>query len=185
VKLTPLPEDGKGDWLERLVSESVSQGSKGVNAHGGWRSGTCLHPAVPFPCAPSMRVAQAEQCGPVLPIVPFDRDQEPIGWIAASPYGQQASVFGRDPALMARYVDALVSQVSRVNPNSQCQRGPGVFPFAGRKASAEATLSVTDALRAFSIRTMVATKDDEANRGPVGAIMRDRRSAFLPKDLII
>jgi glyceraldehyde-3-phosphate dehydrogenase (NADP+) len=184
VKLTPLPEDGKGDWLERLVSESVSQGAKVVNAHGGWRSGTYFHPAVLFPCAPSMRVAQEEQFGPVVPIVPFDRDDEPIGWITASPYGQQASVFGRDPARMARYVDALVSQVSRVNLNSQCQRGPDVFPFTGRKASAEATLSVTDALRAFSIRTMVAARDDEANRGLVGTIVRERRSAFLSTDFI-
>jgi hypothetical protein len=34
-------------------------------------------------------------------------------------------------------VDPLVNQVCRVNINSQCQRGPDVFPFAGRKDSAE------------------------------------------------
>ena len=54
-------------------------------------------------------------------------------------------------------------QVSRINLNSQCQRGPDAFPFTGRKASAEGTLSVTDALRVFSIRTLVAARDDQAN----------------------
>ena len=38
---------------------------------------------------------------------------------------------------------------------------PHVYPFAGRKDSAVGTLSVTDALRVFSIRSMVALPDRE------------------------
>jgi acyl-CoA reductase-like NAD-dependent aldehyde dehydrogenase len=38
-----------------------------------------------------------------------------------------------------------VNLVSRVNINCQAQRGPDVFPFTGRKDSAEGTLSVFDA----------------------------------------
>ena len=67
--------------------------------------------------------------------------------IVASEYGQQASIFSRDPDTIARLVDRLVNQVGRVNINSQCQRGPDTFPFTGRKDSAEGTLSVPDALR--------------------------------------
>ena len=44
---------------------------------------------------------------------------------------------------IGRLVDPLVNQVCRVNINCQCQRGPDVFPFTGRKDSAEGTLSVT------------------------------------------
>jgi glyceraldehyde-3-phosphate dehydrogenase (NADP+) len=45
-----------------------------------------------------------------------------------------------------------------------CQRGPDIFPFAGRKDSGEGTLSVSDALRVFSMRTIVATKEREKDK---------------------
>jgi aldehyde dehydrogenase (NAD+) len=51
-----------------------------------------------------------------------------------------------------------------VNINCQCQRGPDVFPFTGRKDSAEGTLSVTDALRSFSIRSMIAAKQTDDSK---------------------
>jgi glyceraldehyde-3-phosphate dehydrogenase (NADP+) len=184
AKLTPLPEDGKGEWLAELVADAVAKGARVVNPGGGARAGTYFHPAVLFPVDRTMRVHDEEQFGPVVPVVPFDLDEEPIDAITASAYGQQASIFGRDPARVGRFIDALVTQVSRVNLNSQCQRGPDVFPFTGRKDSAEGTLSVTDALRVFSIRTLVAAKDDAANRELVGTIVRERRSGFLSTDFV-
>ena len=57
-----------------------------------------------------------------------------------------------------------MNQVSRVNINSQCQRGPDTFPWTGRKDSAELTLSVSDALRVFSIRALVAAKGNDLNK---------------------
>jgi acyl-CoA reductase-like NAD-dependent aldehyde dehydrogenase len=69
--------------------------------------------------------------------------------------------------------------VSRVNINCQCQRGPDVYPFTGRKDSAEGTLSVPDALRAFSIRSMVATKQTETNKNLLNRIVNDQTSNFL------
>ena len=75
-------------------------------------------------------------------------------------------------------------QVSRVNLNSQCQRGPDTFPFTGRKDSAEATLSVSDALRAFSIRTLVAARATDDNKELVQGIVLGRHSKFLSTDFI-
>jgi len=71
-----------------------------------------------------------------------------------------------------------------VNINSQCQRGPDSFPFTGRKDSAEGTLSVSDALRVFSIRTLVAAKNTQANRELLTTIVRERQSSFLNTDFI-
>ena len=56
--------------------------------------------------------------------------------------------------------------------------------FTGRKSSAEGTLSVTDALRVFSIRTMVAARDDDANRALVSSIVRGRTSSFVSTDFL-
>jgi glyceraldehyde-3-phosphate dehydrogenase (NADP+) len=60
-----------------------------------------------------------------------------------------------------------------------------VYPFNGRKDSAEGTLSVTDALRVFSIRTMVAAKDNEQNRKVFETIIDSRLSNFLSTDYIL
>ena len=102
-----------------------------------------------------------------------------------SNFGQQVSVFGTDMNRIGPMLDTLVNQVCRVNINSQCQRGPDVFPFTGRKDSAEGTLSVSDALRVFSIRTLVAAKDSAANKKLFGDIIRSRKSKFLSTDFIL
>jgi glyceraldehyde-3-phosphate dehydrogenase (NADP+) len=102
-----------------------------------------------------------------------------------SPYGQQVALFGKDPKRIAHLVDALVNQVSRININTQCRRGPDTFPFTGRKDSAEGTLSVTDALRAFSIRAVCATDSSESNKELVTEIVSSHLSGWLSTDFIL
>lgn len=184
VKITPLPEAGKPQWLKELLDEAIAGGAKVINAGGGTIDETLFYPAVLYPCTPAMRVCQVEQFGPVVPIVPYDDEQEVLDWIIDCPYGQQAAVFGQDVARLSRLIDVLVNQVCRVNINSQCQRGPDSYPFTGRKDSAEGTLSITDALRVFSIRSLVAAKANETNEEIVSRIVTERRSKFLSTDYI-
>jgi glyceraldehyde-3-phosphate dehydrogenase (NADP+) len=131
-----------------------------------------------------MRLYHEEQFGPVVPVVPFDDIEEPIRYVVESSFGQQLSLFGSNPETLAPLIDPLVNQVCRLNLNSQCQRGPDSFPFTGRKGSAEGTLSVSDALRAFSIRTLVAAKEGELNRELIRRITRERLSRFLSTDYL-
>jgi glyceraldehyde-3-phosphate dehydrogenase (NADP+) len=72
--------------------------------------------------------------------------------------------------------------VARVNWNAQCQRGPDSFPFTGRKDSADGTLSVTDALRVFSLRTMVSLKNEKENRTQLVEVLKAESSKYLSKD---
>ena len=65
------------------------------------------------------------------------------------------------------------------------QRGPDTLPFTGRKDSAEGTLSVSDALKVFSIRTLVATKENPPNKSIISDIVRERKSNFLSTDFIL
>lgn len=184
VKLTPLPEPGKTDYLKGLVEDATALGAQVVNEGGGITEETYFHPAVLYPVNEKMKVYREEQFGPVVPIVPFDDVQEPIDYVVQSNFGQQASIFGSDSQKIAEVIDALINQVSRININAQCQRGPDVFPFNGRKDSAEGTLSVFDALRVFSIRTMVATKENTNNKEIIREIIRNRESSFLSTDFI-
>jgi glyceraldehyde-3-phosphate dehydrogenase (NADP+) len=132
-----------------------------------------------------MRLYSEEQFGPVVPIVAFTGIEEPMNYVTQSDYGQQISLFGSDSGLIADLIDLMVNQVCRVNINSQCQRGPDIFPFTGRKDSAEGTLSVSDALKVFTIRTLVAAKETDENRRIIKSIITERRSRFLSTDFIL
>ena len=52
----------------------------------------------------------------------------------------------------------LSTAVGRVNLNTQCGRSPDELPFSGRRSSALGTMSVSEALRAFSTESVVAGK---------------------------
>jgi glyceraldehyde-3-phosphate dehydrogenase (NADP+) len=182
--LTPLPEPGKVAYLQSLIEEAEALGARVVNPGGGRKEGTYFHPAIVHPVDARMRLWHEEQFGPVVPVASFRDVEEPIGYITESPYGQQVSLFGSDPHDLARLIDPLVNQVCRVNLNSQCQRGPDAFPFTGRKDSAEGTLSVSDALRVFTIRTLVAAKNEPLNREILTTILRERASSFLSTDFL-
>lgn len=184
VKITPLPEPNKPSYLTKVVGEAKQKGAEVLNAHGGETLATYFHPAVVYPVREGMELYAHEQFGPVVPIAVFRDIDEPIRYIVESPYGQQVSLFGTDEKQLAKLIDPLANQVCRLNINSQCQRGPDKFPFTGRKDSAEGTLSISDALRVFSIRTLVAARGTEGNKRILSEIVRERRSSFLSTDFI-
>ena len=107
-----------------------------------------------------MKVFEEEQFGPVVPIIPFKDIDKPL-------------------------IDTLANLVCRVNLNSSCQRGPDIYPFTGRKNSAVSTLSVHDALRAFSIRTFVASKDNVHNNRILKKLLDSNDSNFISTDYIL
>lgn len=183
VALTPLPEDGKPETLSRMIADATAGGARVIN-RGGESRGTFFRAAVVHPVKPGMELYDEEQFGPVVPVATFDHEREIDDFMQKSAYGQQVALFGKDRKRMAFLVDALVNQVSRININSQCRRGPDTFPFTGRKDSAEGTLSVSDALRAFSIRTVVAAASNEENKALVSDIVVGRMSSFLSTDFI-
>jgi glyceraldehyde-3-phosphate dehydrogenase (NADP+) len=165
------------------VSDAAAHGAVKVN-RGGVSHETFYRPAVLHRVSPRARLYTEEQFGPVVPIATFESDAEIDAFMRASSYGQQVALFGRDPRRIAGLVDALSNQVSRINLNSQCRRGPDTFPFTGRKDSAEGTLSVSDALRAFSIRAVVAATTSEANEKLVTDVVTGRLSSFLSTDFV-
>jgi glyceraldehyde-3-phosphate dehydrogenase (NADP+) len=185
IQITPLPEPNKTKYLMELIEDARNKGAHIVNDNGGVVDHTFMFPAVVYPVRPGMRLYSEEQFGPVVPIVSFKDIKEPMDYVTQSDYGQQVSIFGNSADVIAKLIDPMVNQVCRVNINSQCQRGPDTFPFAGRKDSAEGTLSVSDALKVFTIRTLVTAKETDANRRIIRSIVMERRSQFLSTDFIL
>jgi len=185
VQITPLPEKNKTGYLKELIDDATKKGAKVLNKNGGTIKNTFMFPAVLYPINKDMRVYNEEQFGPIVPILTYKNIEDPMKYLMESDYGQQVSIFGNNSDEIAKMIDSLVNLVSRVNINAQCQRGPDIFPFTGRKDSAQCTLSVSDALRAFSIRSMVAIKESAENKEIVSSILRDHKSNFLSTDFIL
>lgn len=184
VSLTPLPEPNKPAYLKGCIDDAVSKGAKVMNPNGGETNLSFVYPAVVYPVNKDMKLYREEQFGPVIPVVPFSSIEEPIDYLIESDHGQQVSLFGSDGEQLASLIDPLVNQVCRVNINCQCQRGPDSFPFTGRKDSAEGTLSVRDAIRSFTIRTMVAAKQSQESTQLLNDIVDGHKSKFLSTKFI-
>jgi glyceraldehyde-3-phosphate dehydrogenase (NADP+) len=185
VQITPLPEPNKPAYLKELIEDAKLHGATVINKHGGENFKSIFFPALLYPVSSKMKVWHEEQFGPVVPVVPFEDLSTPIDYIHESSHGQQVAIFGTDVNQISALIDETVNQVSRVNINAQCQRGPDSFPFTGRKDSAEGTLSVTAALRSFSIRTVVATKANQLNKDIVNQIVENQQSNFLSTRFIL
>lgn len=185
VTITPLPEMDQVEYMNACIADALAHGARVLNADGGASVDTLFYPAVVFPVAAGMKLYREEQFGPVIPVAPFEDIETALDYVISSDHGQQVSIFGSDAEQIAHLVDPLVNQVCRVNINCQCQRSPDVFPFTGRKDSAEGTLSVHDALRSFSIRTMVATKQTPANKKLLDDIVLGNKSTFVNTRFIL
>lgn len=185
VSLTPLPEPDKPNYIKELVDDAVANGATVLNENGGECIGSFTFPAVVYPANKNMRVFHEEQFGPIVPIVPFDAIEEALEYVSESNYGQQVSLFSNSADTLAPLIDMMVNQVCRVNINAQCQRGPDVFPFVGRKDSAVSTLSVHDAIRSFSIRTLVAFKGNDLNKKVLNTLLDTKQSNFVNTHYIL
>jgi len=184
VKITPLPEADKPGYLKGIIEDAVNKGAKVVNENGGYTDASFVFPAVVYPVNEYMRLYEEEQFGPVIPVVPFESIDEPLKYQIEASHGMQVSIFSNDAKEVASLIDPFVNLVSRVNINTQAQRGPDVFPFTGRKDSAEGTLSVSDALRSFSIRSLVAAKVNDTTKELFNEIVKNHDSNFLSTDYI-
>ena len=183
--MTPLPEPSKPKYIKELIRDAIEKGAKVLNKKGGKLSSNYSFPAVLYPVDSSMKVYHEEQFGPVVPVISYKDINEPLDAMAASEYGQQVSLFGKDVKKLGPLIDSLANLVCRVNLNSACQRGPDVYPFTGRKNSAVSTLSVYDALRSFSIRTFVASKDNTYNNNILEKLLNSNESNFINTDYLL
>lgn len=179
--ITPLPSTQRIEYMKALIDDALSKGAKIMNKGGGELIGgelsTLMVPAVLFPVTPDMRLYHEEQFGPVVPVTTYDDLEQVIEFGQEGPFGQQVSVFGQDPTQASQILDRLSAVFGKINLNSQCGRSPDTLPFSGRRSSAMGVMSVEDALREFSVPTVVAYKDDKFS--PDLAKAMETQSNFL------
>lgn len=186
VAITPLAEPEKPGYLKECIDDAIAHGASIINAKdgGGNQGYSLMKPAILYPTNRDMKIYWEEQFGPVIPVVAFDDELAPVDYVTESKYGMQASIFSEDPERISFYIDQLAGQLGRININAQCQRGPDTFPFNGRKDSAENTLSVSEALHAFSVESVVVTKQTPSNEALLHEILVSESSKRLNNKVI-
>jgi glyceraldehyde-3-phosphate dehydrogenase (NADP+) len=150
VKITPI-EPSSISYMQDLIEDAIiTSGSSIINKNGGKTSGNLFTPAVLYPVTTDSKVANEEQFGPVVPIIPFDDESEVIEWMKNCPFAQQISLFTSNKVEHQNLISAAGNIYSRVNFNQQCQRGPDNLPFTGTRDSGMGVLSIDSALAEFS-----------------------------------
>jgi glyceraldehyde-3-phosphate dehydrogenase (NADP+) len=179
VSITPLPEHNKVQYLTGLINDALSKGASVINSEEGGCDihGALFRPAIVYPVTSQMRLWDEEQFGPVIPVAVYNTTQDIYDYVYHSQYGQQAAIFTSSADSAAPLIDMLSTVVGRININTQCSRSPDAIPFSGRRSSALGTMSVVEALKTFSVETVVAGKDNDVNE----EIMKDfeRSTNFL------
>lgn len=78
------------------------------------------------------RLCQEEVFGPVLPIIPFEAEEEVVAWVNSTPYGLSASIWSQDVDRCRRVAKAIKTGLVWVN----CWFVRDLrTPFGGQKAS--------------------------------------------------
>lgn len=166
-KITPLPNNDRVNLMKSYIEDAVQKGARIMNKNGGTIIGgldsTLMVPAVLYPVTPEMKVFNEEQFGPIVPIATYDESFDAVLKFAKeSPYAQQISIFTQEPSDSAMLLDLFSPVYGKINLNSQCGRSPDTVPFTGRRSSAMGVMSVSDALREFSVPTVVSYKVDSS-----------------------
>ena len=127
----PLISEAEATRVERWIEEAVARGA--VRLAGGARRGAVVPPTLLASIDHSMKVGCEEVFGPVVCIVPFERLDEAISRVNATPFGLATGIFTN------RLDDALAAahrlEVGGVHVNETSSSRVDMMPYGGSKDS--------------------------------------------------
>lgn len=152
----PLISQEAADRVNAWVQEAVAGGAR--RATGGGREGRMVEPTVLISTTPEMKVNCEEVFGPVVTVTPYERLEDAIRLVNASPYGLQAGVFTTNLKTMFRLHAEL--EVGAVNGNDMPAYRIDRLPYGGAKASGLGREGVRYAIEEMTESRLLTLKVD-------------------------
>ncbi|MGA1153661.1 MAG: aldehyde dehydrogenase family protein [bacterium] len=127
----PLINDRQVDRVKSQLEDALAKGAK-VEL-GGKIEGRFVYPTILTGVTPAMLVYQDETFGPVVPVIPFETDEEAISIANDTEYGLSSGIITADEEKALQMARQLETGMCHVNCSSVNDE-PNV-PFGGTKAS--------------------------------------------------
>lgn len=148
TQVGPMRSEGRREGVLAMVDDAVSHGAEVVaGGHPMERPGFFVEPTVLTGVDHEMALMRDETFGPVLPIMPFDDDDEALRLAADTPYGLGATVYTSSPARVEEAYRRL--RVGTVWVNDPVVDNLAA-PFGGVRASGDARELGVEALDSFT-----------------------------------
>lgn len=161
----PLHQPAQKAFVEEIIQEAKDAGAEvreyGELPGGELAGGNFLRPALVIDPDPSLRVVTMEQFGPVIPLIPFDTEDEAIAAATDTWGGLCGSVWTADPGTAQRIGAQLQCGYVWVNDHGATRLDLRA-PFGGMKQSGFGREQGIEGVRAFQDTRSIAVLDEEA-----------------------
>ena len=148
----PLHAPSQKKFVDELIAEAKASGAKvlefGELPGGDMKGGNFVRPAIVVNPDLKLRVVTEEQFGPVIPVIPFDTEEEAVRLANDSWAGLAGSVWTADPAAANRVGGQMVCGYVWVNDHG-ANRLDLRAPFGGMKQSGIGREQGIEGVRAF------------------------------------
>jgi acyl-CoA reductase-like NAD-dependent aldehyde dehydrogenase len=161
----PLHSAGQKAFVDSLIEEAKESGAKvlefGELPGGDMTGGNFVRPAIVVDPTLTLRVVTEEQFGPVIPVIPFETEEDAIRMANDSWAGLAGSVWTKDPETANRVGSQLVCGYVWVNDHGATRLDLRA-PFGGMKASGIGREQGIEGVRAFQDTRSIAHLDAAA-----------------------
>lgn len=133
VTIGPLISEKAVEKVEKHIADAKQHGAEVV--YGGARhelGGTWFQPTIINNGTPDMLCTREETFGPVVPLIPFDSEEEAVGCANATEFGLAAYFYARDAGRIRRVAEGIEAGIVGVNTGLISN---ATAPFGGVKAS--------------------------------------------------
>jgi acyl-CoA reductase-like NAD-dependent aldehyde dehydrogenase len=148
----PLHAPSQKKFVDELIAEAKASGAQvlefGELPGGDMKGGNFVRPAIVVNPSLKLRVVTEEQFGPVIPVIPFDSEEEAIRLANDSWAGLAGSVWTADPKAANRVGGQMVCGYVWVNDHG-ANRLDLRAPFGGMKQSGIGREQGIEGIRAF------------------------------------
>jgi acyl-CoA reductase-like NAD-dependent aldehyde dehydrogenase len=138
--LAPLNNANQYNFIRGLIDRTRQSGAT-VHELGhkldpdNWANGYYVLPAVARDLSPSAELVVGEQFGPVIPLIPYETEEQVLDMANGTEYGLGSSIWSGDYERASRLASRVEAGMTFINSHARTKLGDRTMPFGGIKQS--------------------------------------------------